>query len=82
MGVSIVYWRKGLNYYSLLLLCLLNIIPSTLCLVVCLIVDILLRWVFCVLTSIMLPGIVFTFSFSPVAFSYIVKALVFKVLYN
>ena len=82
MGVSIVYWRKGLNYCNFLLLCLLDIIPFTLCLMVYFIVNILLGWVSCVLTGIVLLNIVFIFSFSPVAFSYIVKALAFKILYN
>ena len=82
MGVSIVYWRKGLNCCSLLLLCLLDIIPFTLYLIVCLTVNALLGWVFYILASIMLPSIASTSSFSSVAFSYIVKALAFKVLCN
>ena len=80
MGASIVYWRKGPNCCRLFLLYPLNATCPALCLMFCLIVNALLRLVSYALASIILPSAASISILSPIALSYIVKALAFKAL--
>ena len=80
IGASVVCWSEGPSCCGLLLLRPLNTARPAPCLVVCLIVNTLLRWVSYAIASIILPGAASASSFPPTALSYMVKALVIKTL--